>query len=288
MILVTGSTGHLGKATIKFLLNSIPASEIAALARDKDKAAEYAEKGIDLRIGNYNDYASLQAATKGIDTILLISSADMADRITQHINVMKAAKDNGVKHIIYTSADVKDINDSATGEIAETHAATSKFLRQSGITYTLLNNNLYADVVPMFVGEKVLETGVYLPAGEGKVPFATREDMAEAAAVVLTTAGHENKEYTIAGETAYSFREIAQMLSDVTEKEVPYTSPAPEEYRTALTAAGVPEFFIGMLGNFATAIKNSEFDTQNTDLTQLLGRKPTSLKDYLQLVFGAK
>jgi NAD(P)H dehydrogenase (quinone) len=288
MILVTGSTGHLGKATIQFLLNKIPASQIAAFARDKDKAAEYAEKGIDVRIGNYNDYASLQEATKGIDAILLISSADMADRITQHINVIRAAKENSVKHIIYTSADVKDINNSATGEIAETHAATSKFLRQSGITYTLLNNNLYADVVPMFVGEKVLETGVYFPTSNGKVPFATREDMAEAAAVVLTTGGHKNKEYTIAGETEHSFKDIAQMLSDITGREVPYTSPSPEEYRTALTAAGVPEFFIGMLGNFATAIKNSEFDTQNTDLTQLLGRKPTSLKDYLESVFGAE
>jgi NAD(P)H dehydrogenase (quinone) len=288
MILVTGSTGHLGKATIQFLLDKIPASQIAALARDKDKAAEHAEKDIDVRVGNYNDYESLKEATKGIDTVLLISSADMADRLTQHINVIKAAKDNGVKHIIYTSADVKDINNSATGEIAETHAATSKFLRQSGITYTLLNNNLYADVVPMFVGEKVLETGVYFPAGNGKVPFATREDMAEAAAVVLTTGGHENKEYTIAGENAHSFKDIAQMLSDITGKDVSYTSPSPDEYRTALTAAGVPEFFIGMLGNFATAIKNGEFDTQNTDLTQLLGRKPTSLKDYLESVFSAK
>jgi NAD(P)H dehydrogenase (quinone) len=288
MILVTGSTGHLGKATIQFLLNKIPASQIAALARDKDKATERTEKSIDVRVGNYNDYESLKEATKGIDTVLLISSADMDDRITQHINVIKAARENGVKHIIYTSADVKNINDSATGEIAETHAATSEFLRQSGITYTLLNNNLYADVVPMFVGEKVLETGVYFPAGDGKVPFATREDMAEAAAVVLTTDGHENKEYTIAGETAHSFKDIAQMLSDITAKDVSYTSPSPDEYRTALTAAGVPEFFIGMLGNFATAIKNGEFDTQNTDLTQLLGRKPTSLKDYLQSVFGAE
>ena len=228
MILVTGSTGHLGKATIQFLLNKIPASQIAALARDKDKAEEFTKKGIDVRVGNYNDYESLQGATKGIDTMLLISSADMDDRITQHINVIKAARENGVKHIIYTSADVKDINDSATGEIAETHAATSEFLRQSGITYTLLNNNLYADVVPMFVGEKVLETGVYLPAGDGKVPFATRENMAEAAAVVLTTNGHGNKEYTIAGETAHSFKDIAQMLSDITGKDVPYTSPSPD------------------------------------------------------------
>ena len=288
MILVTGSTGHLGKATIKFLLNKVPASQIAAFARDKDKAAEFTEKGIDVRIGNYNDYASLQEATKGIDTVLLISSADMADRVGQHINVINAAKENGVKHILYTSADVKDINNSATGQIATDHAGTADYLRKSGVAYTLLNNNLYADVIPMFVGEKVLETGVYFPGGEGKVPFATREDMAEAAAVVLTTGGHENKEYTIAGDVAYSFGDIAQLLSDITGKGIAYTSPTANEHARVLTAAGVPEFYVGMLGSFAKAIKNSEFDTQNTDLTTLLGRKPTALKEYLQSVFGAK
>jgi len=286
MILVTGSTGHLGKDTIKFLLNKIPASQIAAFARDKDKAADYTNQGIDVRTGNYKDYNSLLAATKGIDTVLLISSADFDDRIGQHINVINAAKENGVKHVIYTSVDTKDIYNSATGQIAADHAATADYLKASGLRYTLLNNNLYADVVPMFVGEKVLETGVYFPSGDGKVPFATREDMAEAAAVILTTTGHENKEYAIAGDVAYTFKDIAQLLSQITGKEVPFISPSPEEYTQALTAAGVPNVYVHMLGGFSLAIKNGEFDTNTTDLTKLLGRKPTTLKAYLETVFG--
>ncbi|KGO92003.1 SDR family oxidoreductase [Flavobacterium subsaxonicum] len=286
MILVTGSTGHLGTATINFLLEKLPASQIAALARDENKAADFKAKGIDIRIGDYKNTNSLNTALTGIDTVLLISSADMDDRFRQHANVIDAAKQNGVKHVIYTSADVKDINNSLTGDIADVHARTSDYLRKSELTYTLLNNNLYADVLPQFIGEKAVETGVYFPAGEGRVPFATRSDMAQAAANVLTTTGHDNKEYTIAADVSYSFAEIAQILSEISGKEVPYISPTSEEFAQALTAAGVPPFYVGMLSDFAQAIKADEFNTQNTDLPKLLDREPTPLKAYLQTVYG--
>jgi NAD(P)H dehydrogenase (quinone) len=288
MILITGSTGHLGKDTINFLLEKLPATGIAALARDENKAADYKTKGIDVRIGDYKNTASLEAALEGIDTVLLISSADMDDRFKQHANVIDAAKKNGVKHVIYTSSDIKDINNSLTADIAEVHSKTADYLRKSGLTYTLLNNNLYADVLPQFIGEKVIETGVFFPAGEGRVPFATRTDMAQAAANVLTTGGHENKEYTIASNVSYSFAEIAQLLSEISGKEVSYTSPSAEDFAQVLTAAGVPPFYVGMLGDFAQAIKADEFNTQNTDLPALLNRQPTPLKEYLQGVYGAK
>lgn len=288
MILVTGATGHLGAATVDFLLKTIPASQIAVLARDENKAVALKAKGVDVRIGDYKNYDSLVAAFKGADKVLLISSADLDDRFKQHKNAIDAAIEVGVKHLIYTGSDIKDITNSATGDIADVHNRTSNYLKESGLTYTLLNNNLYADVAPGFVGEKVLETGVYFPGGEGKVPFATRSDMAEASAHVLITDGHDNKEYAIAGDVAYSFGDIAQLISEISGKEITYTSPSTDEYKQALTAAGVPEFYVGMLSDFAQAIKDTEFDTQNSDLEKLIGRKPTPLKDYLRGVYSAQ
>src|SRR5215211_2610227 len=90
MILITGSTGQLGKATIEFLLKKIPAGEVAALAREERK-------------GDYDDKASLVVAFKGIDKLFFISGNDVANRQKQHENVVAAAKEAGVKHIIYTS-----------------------------------------------------------------------------------------------------------------------------------------------------------------------------------------
>jgi len=288
MILVTGATGHLGAATVDFLLKTIPASQIAILARDESKAAALKAKGVEVRIGDYKKYESLVAACKGADKVLLISSADLDDRFKQHKNAIDAAKEAGVKHLIYTSSDIKDITNSSTGDIADVHNRTSQYLKESGLTYTLLNNNLYADVIPTLIGEKVLEMGVYFPGGEGKVPFATRNDMAEAAAHVLFNEGHENKEYVISGDVAYSFGDIAKLLSEISGKEITYTSPSSDEFKQALTAAGVPEFYVGMLADFAQAIKDTEFDTQNSDLEKLIGRKPTPLKEYLRGVYNAQ
>ena len=82
MILVTGATGNLGKATINALLNKgIPGNNIAALVRDESKAAELKTKGIEVRTGDYEDLASLKSAFQGVDKLLLISSSsDIARR----------------------------------------------------------------------------------------------------------------------------------------------------------------------------------------------------------------
>lgn len=285
MILVTGATGQYGKAAINFLMKKIPVNTIAALARDENKAAELKAKGIDVRIGDYTDYDSMLKAFKGIDKLLLVSSSDMGDRSVHHINAINAAKEAGVKHIVYTSAGIKDMHESAISFITSAHAKTVDYLKESGITYTFLHNNLYADVLPNFIGKKVVETGIYYPAGNGRVPFATREDMAEAASNVLTTEGHENQEYPISADATYSFDEIAGILSGLSGTEVQYINPFKEEYVEQIIKSGVPEMYAGFFAAFAEAIKNNEFNVPSSTLEVLLGRKPTELKEYLRSAY---
>lgn len=283
MILITGSTGHLGKATIDFLLKKIPADKIAALARDEKKAADLKAKGIDVRIGDYSDYSSLVAAFKGVDKLFFVSGNDVAVRQKQHETVVKAAKEAKVKHIIYTSFARR--NESGTnplGVVATSHIETDKLIKASGIPYTIMLNSLYADVLPMFFGDKVLETGIFLPAGDGKVPYTTRLDIAEAAANLLTTEGHENKEYIIANTENYSLQDAAGILSELYGQSVSYTSPTVEVYTNTLSKAGVPVEYIGMFASFSEAIKQGEFKTSTTDLEKLLGRKPVTLKNYFK------
>ena len=191
MILVTGATGHFGKAAIDFLLEKgVQPGAISALVRDEAKASDIKEKGVSLRVGDYDNTESLKAAFKGVDKLLFISATDPEQRARQHANVVAAAKEAGVKHIVYTSFERK--NETAASPIAFlslTHLNTEKAIRESGMAYTILRNNLYADVLPMFLGDKVLETGVYFPAGEATAAFALRADMAEATANILTTVG---------------------------------------------------------------------------------------------------
>lgn len=288
MILVTGATGNLGKATIKSLLKKgIPVNDITALVRDQTKAAELETKGIQVRVGDYEDFESLKSAFQGVDKLLLISSsADIAHRFEQHKNVINAASETGVGHIIYTSFDMKDLQQSIMGEEVRYHAYTADYLKRIAIPYTLMNNTMYADMIPFLSGKDILNNGISIPAGDGKTPFLPITEMAEANAVVLTSSGHENKEYVIAAETAFSFAEIADLLSDITGKMIAYDQPEVGSYVARLVQDGFPEDDAAYLGRFAGAIAKGEFDTKKSDVKQLLGRTPIGLKDFLRNTYS--
>jgi NAD(P)H dehydrogenase (quinone) len=290
MILVTGATGHFGNATINFLLEKgLKASQILALVRDEQSADDLKKRGISIVIGNYDNYASLVSAFKGVEKLLFVSGSDIMKRLSQHENIINAAKEAGVKHIVYTSFQRKDETEtSPLWIVAESHIQTEKWLKASAINYTILKNNLYMDFLPGFIGEKVLETGtIYVPAESGKVSAVLRSEMAEAAASILATPGHTGKEYDFTNTEAISYQEIAQVISDASGKMITYISPSIEDYGTTLTKHGVPAEVIGIFSSFATAQAKGELDIVSTDLEELLGRKPLSVKNFLTGLYSS-
>jgi NAD(P)H dehydrogenase (quinone) len=255
------------------------------MVRNEDKAQSLKAKGVETRLGNYDDYDSLLKATEGIDTILLISSSEMVkSRAVQHINVIKAAKENGVKHIIYTGfMRTHEDPSSPLWFIAKDHVETENYLKESGIKYTLFENGYYMDMLMGFVGENVLETKtIYVPAGDGKVNFVLRNEIAEALANVITTPGHENKVYNIGTEKPVSFAEIAEMISNLSGVSVQYVSPEPDEYKEKLMEMGMEKMWAEMLTAFAVAFAANTMNIETTDLTKLLGRKPTDVQTFLK------
>ena len=285
-ILVTGATGQLGSTIIAHLLDKMPANQITALVRDEKKATDLIEKGINIKIGDYFDKASLQTAMQGISKVLLISSSDFNDRLGQHKNVIDAAQQAGVNHIFYTGVSMKDIDVSPLKPLLADHYQIEDYIKASGMTYTFLQNSLYAEVIPMFIGANVLATGIYFPAGQGKVAFAVRKDLAEATANILASEGHDNKTYHLSANTATSFAEIAATLSELSGKTVNYISPEPADFEAMLKQIGLPDGIILMSVLFAAGIKNNDFDATDNTLENFLGRKQSDLKSYLKVAFN--
>lgn len=289
-IIITGATGNLGSITIDFLLEKTNSTSIAAMVRDEntDKAIALKEKGIDIRVGNYDDYASLVSAFSGIDQLYFISSSDVETRTEQHENVVNAAKEAGVKHVVYTSFIRKNETESSPiAFVADSHIRTENSLKASGLNYTILKHSIYMDMLPLFLGDQLGETGIaYLPAGEGKIAFTLRKDMAEVASVILTSTGHENKTYEITNDVAVSMNEVASEISSIMGKTINYISPTQEEYIATLSGAGVPMEYVGMFAGFAEAFKQEEFSETNNLIETLLGRKPTRIQAYFKDIYS--
>ena len=287
-ILVTGATGGLGGEVLKLLVEKSGTKGVSAIARDISKLASYKEQGVNVLQADYDDKESLVKAFQGIETLYFVSGSDIQKRAKQHENVVAAAKIAGVNHVVYTSFQRKDETASSPiAPVASAHLRTEKLLKESGMAYTIMKHTLYAEVLPMFLGDNVFESGViYQPAGEGKVAFASRDDMAEAGVNVLLTGGHDNKTYEISSAKTYSYSDVADILSEIGGKKISYVSPSSEEFTKTLSEAGVPAEIIGMSVMFNEGIKQGEFDFPDTKLETLIGKKPEDLSSFLGRVYS--
>jgi len=285
MILVTGATGHLGSAVVSHLLKNTAGNNIAAFARDENKANHLRGKGIEVRLGTYDDIPSLDLAMQGIEKLLLISG-NGPTRLQQHKNVVDAAKKAGVKHLVFTSIALKDMKTAALRPLMEDLYQAEDFIKESGLTYSILRNTLYTGATPLFGGEKVIKTGIHLPTGNGKVPFALRREMGEAAANALLQNGHENQTYEITGSNLHSYEDVANAFSTLSGKTVNYTDADPMTFPAQLRAFGLPEIVVLLVTGFSADIKNHQFEIMTKDLEKLLGRKPASLKEGLKEVYN--
>lgn len=285
MLLVTGATGQLGTIVVQNLLKKTSASQIAALVRDESKATDLISKGVDVRVGSYDDVASLDKAMQGVDKVLLIAGTDEHKRLQQHQNVVDAAQKAGVQCIAYTSRTLKD-RSTLANQLMLGHFQTEDYIKQSGLSYILFRNVLYMDAIPQFVGGTVFDTGIFLPTGQGKVPFALRSDMGEAMASALVADDCANRIYQFTGSESYSFDDVAATLTDLSGKTVNYTAAEKKVFETQLKERGLPDIIAQRIIGFLTDIKNGQEDDVSTDLENLLGRKPTSLKEGLKVLYN--
>ncbi|MCW2295450.1 SDR family oxidoreductase [Rhodococcus erythropolis] len=273
-IVVTAATGQLGRLVIDELLERVPATEIAAVVRDPVKAAGLADKNVELRIADYDDVEALENAFHVGDVVLLISGTEPGRRTAQHKNVLTAAIAAGASRIAYTSV-IGGLG--ATFALAsEQHKPTELALLQSGLPYTILRNGWYTENYTDQIATQ-LEHGLTGAAGAGQVGSATRRDFAAAAAVVLSTEGHENAIYELSGDSAWTFTEYAAELSRQSGTAVSYRNVSVNDLADILAQAGLPREQAEVFADIDAAIERGEFRGGSGDLSRLIGRATTPL-----------
>jgi len=261
---------------IQELLERCAANDIVGIVRDPAKVADLKAAGVEIRVADYNDRASLDAALVGLDRLLLISSNEVGHCLPQHQNVIDAAKLAGVKHVVYTSAPKAT---TSALILAPEHKATEEYLASSGLAYTVLRNNWYTENYGWQM-QAARDTGeLVAAAGSGRVASATRADYAEGAAVVLVGEGHEGQVYEFSGDRAWDYQELAAAIAEVTGTACSYKAVKPAALVATMTEAGVDEGTASFVAALDGNIAEGALSEASLQLSELIGRPTTPMKE---------
>jgi NAD(P)H dehydrogenase (quinone) len=283
-LLVTGASGHLGRAVVRHLLDSrnIPASRIIATSRDTSKLADLAARGVATRKADFNDPASLPAAFAGADRVLIISTdtdPGAGTRLTQHQAAIAAAKAAGAKKVLYTSLPEAE---ASSISFAFEHLGTEKAIKESGLPYTIFRNSWYFENLFRSLPH-ALQTGQWFTsAGDGRVSYAARDDYAAAIAAGLASDDTGSRTVTLTGPTAYSASEVAALASEIVGKPIAVVQVSDEQLAGGLKQAGLPDPVVQLVVSIDKTTRNGHLGTVTNAVEALSGRPPKTLRAFLE------
>jgi NAD(P)H dehydrogenase (quinone) len=283
-LLVTGASGHLGQLVIAHLLDTlkVPANRIIATTRNPEKLGTLTAKGVTVCKADFDDVASLTTAFSGAQRLLLIST-DALDRpgrrLAQHKNALTAAAKAGVEHVVYTSMPMPE---DSPAMIAPDHLGTEQALAASPLSWTILRNCWYMENLFMYLPSVLASGQWHTAAGDGKIAYIARDDLARAAAVALASRDTGKATYTLTGGEAFSTEEIAKRVSALTGKPINVAHVPVEGLIQGMVAAtGMPEALATVFASFDTNTKAGRLAAVTSDFQKLTGVAPRKFTDWL-------
>jgi NAD(P)H dehydrogenase (quinone) len=292
--IVTGATGKFGQRVTEQLLEHLHPAELILTTRNPPALAKLAARGAHVRYADFDEPETLVEAFEDGDRMLLISTLSVGRRGVQHGNAIEAAAKAGVKHIAYTSSGGAHPDNPAL--VIADHLQTEDALKQSGVSFTILRNALYAEVPATQIAPRAVESGAWVgSAGDGKVPFVAKSDCVACAARVLTSRGHEGQTYEITGPELLSYRDAATLASELSGKLIDYLVVSDDDMMASLLAAGVPrDYRDGMstpvigtssavdIVSYERGIRGNHFAVISDHVQNLLGRPPLPLRQVFE------
>ncbi|MER7499010.1 SDR family oxidoreductase [Nonomuraea pusilla] len=269
-IAVTGATGRVGGRV---------ARRLAAAGVPQRLVVPSPERAPDLpgasaAPGRYGD-PGVGRSLDGVDVLFMVSASESPDRLEQHRAFVDAAARAGVGHLVYLS--FFGASPRATFTLARDHWATEEHIRASGLRFTFLRDNLYADFMPALVGRDGVIRG---PAGRGRAAVVAQDDIADAVvAVLLDPSAHAGVTYDLTGPEALTLREVADVLARATGRPVSYHAETVEEAYRSRAAYGAPGWQVEAWVSTYTAIAAGELDGVSDAVPRLTGHPATPLAE---------
>lgn len=265
-IAVTSANGQLGSAIVSHLIKEIGKDDVVGIARTPEKAKHL---GIEIRRGDYNNRKHFDQALQGIDVVLLISGMDEPQkRIQQHRNVIEAAKQNGVKKIVYTSI-VGDEKNTAFGPVVHSNRQTESDIQASGLQWVIGRNGIYIEPDLEYIDNYVKDGEIRNCAGDGKCAYTSRKELGFAYAQMLLSDKHNGQIYNLVGE-AITQAELADLINQLYGTDLSFNPVSVDSYKKERKEA-LGEFIGTVIAGIYEGIQKGANDV-NSDFEKAAGR----------------
>ena len=275
-ILVTGGTGKVGSEVIKALVKR--SVSVRALVR-KQEASTTMPKGVEVFLGDLLDPVAVRKALDGVDKLYLLNAV-VPDELTQGLIAYDLARKLKLKQIVYHSVfkveEFKDVPHFAA------KLALESALHEFNLPFTIIRPNYFFQN-DVSLKDALMQAGIYpMPLGTPGVSAVDTRDIAEAAAIALTSDGHLGRTYNLNGPEILSGKKIASIWSGLLGKEIRYPGEDLDSFeeQTRKSAPSWSAFDIRMMfqGYLERGFVAEDGDIEI--LTNLLGHPPRRYEDF--------
>jgi NAD(P)H dehydrogenase (quinone) len=284
MLIVTGASGQLGRRAAELALQACGPANLVLVTRNPGALGAFAERGVDVRHGDFDQPASLVDAFAGGDRLLLISATDLERRIEQHRSAIGAAAAAGVGHVVYTSGLAPEPPNPAV--VAASHYATEQALQDAAVSWTVLRHSLYAEYQVPEAAAAIASGRLVHNRGGGRVAYVSRDDCARVAAAVLAGPGHEGCVYDVTGEESFDPSGLADLYGEVGGTRVEAVALDDESFVAGLVGEAREDdhlrYGAELVASFGRSIREGYMAGCTELVATLTGHHPRRLRDVLQ------
>jgi NAD(P)H dehydrogenase (quinone) len=277
MILITGAGGKTGKAVIRAL--AAHRTTVRAFVRSSAHEAALTTMGVrEIIVGEMDDEHALARAAKGVQAIYHICPNVHPNEVAFAKGLVAAATESGVPRLVYHSVLHPQI------EAMPHHwnkLRVEEMLFSSTLDITILQPTAYMQN-SMAEWDRMAGDGVYrvpYPV-ETRLSLVDLDDFAEAAAMVLTNAGHSGATYELVGTAPLNQIEIATIFSHALDKTVRAEAETIESWDQRACNAGMDDYQRETLIKMFRAYARDGLKGNSNVLGWLLGRPPTSFASF--------